>query len=216
MCYSQSLFHACDLIADTWIRAFQRLNTSKDARHRIWRPNKSVYVDKQAPQWYLDIQDPILALDVTDFDMSLINSLYYYTPKSCGARLLWADAMALCGDKLEDMMERTKEKGKEWHKDAVWDIMCSALRMGRRKLTMKIEEWTEGAWCKRYHVHGKHGLKCYRAMAKDQRDDQVRVERQARKRGAEQMDGEGGQGEAAKRVKFTNRDVRDGQDSEEE
>ncbi|KAF2033946.1 hypothetical protein EK21DRAFT_108363 [Setomelanomma holmii] len=175
--YAGANWNICDLIADTWIRAFHKLR-KRAARERFefWRPNKPFLArlpGEYAPQkeWAskLRTQDPLLADDVTDFHAHLLNLLYQRTAPDCGARSLWADTMALRGGKLEDAMtkdkQRKKKDGRTWHPDLVYDIMLTGLRLCRRKLTLKIEESVEGAWCQRYHEHGKHGRSCYREMA---------------------------------------------------
>lgn len=70
--------------------------------------------------------------------------------------------MALCGSRLEASMKKTRNT---WPADLLYDVMCTSMRLVRRRLTLKIEESAEGAWCKRYHEHGRHGLPCYRKVA---------------------------------------------------
>lgn len=187
LAYHHKKWNLCDLIADTWIRAFhaQRNHGARDPTHQLWRLNTAlvkrqqlandakqqgvpgVYAEfhRNAPDYKLTIFDPLLAPDICDFDSSNLNELYHHTESDCGARELWADAMALCGDKTEQMLVDSAKGGFVWHKDLLFNVMASSLRMVRRKLTLKIEESTEGAWCKRYHEHGKHGLPCYRELA---------------------------------------------------
>ena len=76
-----------------------------------------------------------------------------------------ADAMTLGGNKMEEGLNQTTADGHTWHPDLIFNIMCSSLRMVRRKMSLKIEESCEGAWCKRYHEHSKKGLPCYRELA---------------------------------------------------
>lgn len=194
--YTNRLWPICDLIADTWIRAFHALRKNSQLNpahhHPLWRPNKALEArmkitktnlhprpfDAHAPQYNLAVQDPLLDADVTSFDAALLNTLYDNTGADCGARLLWADAMALTGERMDEVMRRARRRGVEWHEGLKHDIMCTSLRMVRRKLTLKIEEGTEGAWCARYHEHGKHGLPCYREVAwrnqggEDEEDDE--------------------------------------------
>jgi hypothetical protein len=181
ICYSGKLWNLCDLIADTWIRAFQDLRKKAlgDPQHELWRPNHALEArmkitdikkqaqpyDDAAPNYDLEAVDPQLDPDVTAFNELILNELFDNTPSNCGARLLWADAMALAGQRVEEQMQITKQRGVKWHPDLVHDVMCTSLRMARRKLTLKIEESTEGAWCKRYHEHSKHGQPCYRELA---------------------------------------------------
>lgn len=159
----------------------------------------------------LEIQDPLLDNDVTDFDAERLQALYDHTRSKCGARLLWADAMTLCGRKMESQIE--KRPG-IWPRELVHDIMCTALRMVGRKLTLKIEEKYEGAWC-RYHEHIKHGLPCYRELVWRQKDwrgnkgfqNQENNETEIgvtknKKRGQEALDGDSDEQGDAKRVRL--------------
>ncbi|KAH8728232.1 hypothetical protein GQ44DRAFT_757630 [Phaeosphaeriaceae sp. PMI808] len=173
--YENAEWNLCDVIVDTWIRAFHNLRkkAKRDEKYQIWLPNTALEqrmrerrpFDDSAPDYKLDVEDPNLHPDVTRFDHDLLRELYDHTPSNCGARLVWADSMALAGDAMERLLIRNKRAGIEWHEDLLYDIMCTSLRMLRRKLTLKNEETTEGAWCKRYHEHTKHGLKCYRRLA---------------------------------------------------
>lgn len=196
LAYQSGLWNICDLIADTWIRAFhaQRTRGASDPDERLWRRNsvlerrqasfreakkqgrtvdEPAEFDKDAPEYHLNTQDPRIASDVVFFDSSLLNELYQFTNAGCGARLLWADAMVLAGDKTQRMFHDTVKRGFEWNAQLQFDVMSISLRMLRRKLTLKIEESTEGAWCARYHEHGKHEPKqpCYRALAATQVED---------------------------------------------
>jgi hypothetical protein len=178
LAYNAMQWNICDLVADTWIRAFhalRRLDAKRINKERMtWRPNPTRRMkhhkgfETGAPKYSttLHVEDPSMARNVTHFRSDLLHMLYSNTRSDSGARLLWADAMALCGSKLEASMKNNK---KQWHADLVYDVMCTSLRMARRKLTLKIEESTEGAWCKRYHEHGKHGLPCYRKIAFERR-----------------------------------------------
>lgn len=114
-------------------------------------------------------QDPELEPDVTLPSAELLHDLFTQTSTECGARRLWVDAMTLCGDKLEARMRVSKKKGEKWHQDLKDEIMYTATRSMGKKLTLKIEEATEGAWCKRYHEHGRHGQRCYRERAYERR-----------------------------------------------
>jgi hypothetical protein len=177
--YNAAQHNLCDLIADTWIRAFHALRRHREMSHKedqLWRPNDALIrrraqgkkgFDDAAPKWghELDVEDPALDANVIDFSSMLLHQLYDATKPNCGARLLWADAMALCGSKLEPRMQSRQKRGETWHPELVHDILCTTLRMARRKLTLKIEEATEGAWCKRYHEHYRLGLPCYRRLA---------------------------------------------------
>ncbi|KAF1914706.1 hypothetical protein BDU57DRAFT_579126 [Ampelomyces quisqualis] len=179
-------WNLCDLIADTWIRAFHALRRrgekSGKEEDMLWRPNKSLIAkhmqglkgyDTKAPDYsrVLRVEDPELEPDVTDFNTKLLDALYSCTPEGCGARTLWADAMALSGKKLENRMQSMKRRKEEWHPDLLFEVLCTSLRISRRKLTLKIEESTEGAWCKRYHEHSRHGKPCYRKLAYARRWD---------------------------------------------
>lgn len=185
-CYENQLWHFCDLIADTWIRALQEANRrshkSKDVRDHMWRKNKplgKIFAEKKKGfktdvyDFGMDVQDPeVNLLDVTRFSPERLRELYTHTRPKCGARLLWADAMALCGRKMEnDIVKRSDV----WPKELFFDVMCTSLRLVGRKLTLKIEEKYEGAWC-RYHEHAKHGLPCYRQLAWQQKGGQEDVD----------------------------------------
>ncbi|KAF1830437.1 hypothetical protein BDW02DRAFT_633643 [Decorospora gaudefroyi] len=243
--YEKRLWDICDLIVDTWIRAFHELRTKGqlDPAFEVWRPNKVLEkrkkraeeakmmgkiipseFDPNPPNYNLEVADPEIGYDVTAVNIDRLNELYKYTDKKCGARLLWADALVLGGDKTEKLMEKC---GHELHKDLVFNTMQTSLRMMRRKLTLKIEESTEGAWCKRYHEHSKHGEPCYREKASreaaEKEDEQTELDimaafmesdhEQGTKRGFEDV----GDAEmsGAKRVRFGGDEDSDG-DSEEE
>ncbi|KAJ4376653.1 hypothetical protein N0V86_006769 [Didymella sp. IMI 355093] len=210
-CYQNGLWHICDLVADTWIRALQvanqRSQKSNDKRCLMWRKNTALEskfkqgklgFKQETQDLGLDIEDPDMAADVTKFIPEHISTLYAHTQPKCGARLLWADAMALRGRTMES--EMTRRPG-VWPRDAFYDVMCTGLRLVGRKLTLKIEEKYEGAWC-RYHEHGRHGLPCYRQLAALQNDtkgDAGRENGLGRKRAR----GDGGSEEkSAKRVRF--------------
>jgi hypothetical protein len=174
LAYNDKQWNVCDLVADTWIRAFhalRRLDAKRlNKEHMTWRPNPTRRMkhhkgfETGTPKYSatLRVEDPSMDPNVTHFRSDLLEMLYSNTHYKCGARLLWADAMALCGSKLEASMRKDR---RQWHADLVFDVMCTSLRMARRKLTLKIEESTEGVWCKRYHEHEKHGLPCYRKLA---------------------------------------------------
>ncbi|KAF1947494.1 hypothetical protein EJ02DRAFT_507927 [Clathrospora elynae] len=205
LCYQSKCWHLCDMIADTWIRAFhaQRRNGQKNPAYQTWRPNTALErrkrdaqeakrkgipdlhpeFDTHAPDYGLEAADPELDEDVTAMHTDLLNKLYDHTDKQCGARLLWADALALSGDKMEKAIESATKRGHALHADLLFNIMQTSLRMLRRKLTLKIEESTEGAWCRRYHEHAKYGRVCYRKVACDEEKEGERV-----------MEGEGGYG----------------------
>lgn len=187
VCFNRKLWNLCDLIVDTWIRKLHtvRALARRDPRYQVWRPNPvleerqrlardvrlqkiqgvSAEFDTSAPQYKLGAVDPDIDDDVVNYDSSNLNELYQYTPLNCGARRLWADSMALGGDKVEDMLVCAAKRGVVWHPDLLFNIMTTSLRMMRRKLTLKIEETTEGAYCKRYHEHTKHKQPCYRELA---------------------------------------------------
>jgi hypothetical protein len=167
VCYHREQWDGCDLIADTWIRALQRTNARYDMKGKMWKPNQSTTYKAVTSKDYTDIEDPVLDSSVFDFDQDRINELFFHTNKKCGARFLWADAMALCGSVIEDKLEKLEPlTGRGWHKDLVWEIMKTSLRLVRAKLTLKIEEKTPSEWCRRYHEHGRNnrGLRCYREL----------------------------------------------------
>jgi hypothetical protein len=238
--YNAAQYNLCDLVADTWIRAFHALRRHHEKTNkedRFWRPNNALLrrraqgkkgFDDAAPKWghKLHVEDPALDANVVDFSSTLLHQLYDATKPNCGARLLWADAMALCGSKLEPRIQSWKKRGETWHPELVHDILCTTLRMARRKLTLKIEEGTEGAWCKRYHEHYRLGLPCYRRLAyerkvrgeetsdEDESDDEVAQVVEAKLGAGEKRTLEGVKGGEvemgnAKRVRLEDREVTD-------
>jgi hypothetical protein len=182
--YQDKRWSLCDLIADTWIRAFHAKRRREERTGKetelTWRFNSALYsrrehgkkgFDSNAPNYRreLHVEDPQLEPEVTVFSRELLDTLYDQTDRQCVARNLWADAMALSGSKLENKMQIDKRKHVKWNDSLIYDIMCTSLRMTRRKLTLKIEEATEGAWCKRYHMHTANGTPCYRKLAYDRK-----------------------------------------------
>ena len=174
-CYEGRLWNYCDLIADTWIRTLQKANKrshrKQNKKEFMWRENraleqifaqKGLGFKKKAPDYGLDVEDPGMDRDVSAIDPERLRDLFAHTTSGCGARVLWADAMALGGQNMEHEMTQHPAI---WPKDLVFEIMCSSLRLVGRKLTLKIEEKYEGAWCRRYHEHAKHGRACYRKLA---------------------------------------------------
>ncbi|KAF2997901.1 hypothetical protein E8E13_004434 [Curvularia kusanoi] len=170
--YENEAWHLCDLIADTWIRALQKANRRSyrngNVKNRMWRENRALHVRegrsgfRDEPQEYrLDIQDPKLDRDVSAIDPNQLHNLFTHTRPGCGARLLWADAIALRGQKMEKEFCKRSEA---WPEDLFYDVACTALRMVGKRLTLKIEDKYEGAWC-RYHEHVKHRQPCYRKSA---------------------------------------------------
>ncbi|KAH9870000.1 hypothetical protein J1614_006921 [Plenodomus biglobosus] len=183
------LVDICDLVIDTWIRAFHA-QRSRDVRadpsNGLWRRNsvlkkrrarfegahhqagleydEPVEFGWNAPVYKLSAEDPTLDRDVISFDSTLLGELYAHTPVNCGARRLWSDAMVLAGDKATRMFVDTARHGFVWPQGFKDDVMKTSLRILRRKVTLKIEESSEGAWCKRYHGHGAERV-CYRAAA---------------------------------------------------
>jgi hypothetical protein len=189
------------MICDTWIRAFhsQRKQSQLKPEDQIWRPNPALDRRKRKAQqaamrglsipsefdtnpkdYDLVVTDPELESDVTDVHTDLLNSLYDYTSPNCGARLLWADTLALGGDKTEKVIENLTKHRVELHPQLLFNIMQTSLRMCRRNLTLKIEESTEGAWCKRYHEHWRNKQPCYRERASTYREDEDDVEEMGR------------------------------------
>jgi hypothetical protein len=230
LCYKEEQWNLCDLVADTWARALQSANTDETNRHIMWRNNTALSklqadgmkgFDRSAPIYDLDVEDPTLAAEVARFDENILTNIYGNTAKDCGARLLWADAMALCGTALEETSQQMANNGYLWHPELVFDIMCSSLRMVRRRLTMKIEEATEGAWCSRYHEHTKLNRPCYRwsawqeQLARDKGDEtrEAAGARRHKKRSREETSGYESQ---SKRVRFNAEDVEVESESEEE
>ncbi|KAG9191506.1 hypothetical protein G6011_10240 [Alternaria panax] len=186
LCYQRQRWDLCDMVSDTWIRAFHdvRNRGQHKPQNQIWRPNpaldrrkrkaqevwmKGQYIpsefDPDPKEYNLHVTDPELDQDVTWINTDTLNLLYEFTSPSCGARFLWADTLALFGDKAEVVIEGLTREGFHLHPELLFNIMQTSLRMCRRNLTLKIEESTEGAWCKRYHEHGKNGQRCYRELA---------------------------------------------------
>lgn len=224
-CYETQLWHFCDLIADTWIRALQKANRrshkSKDEKEHLWRENRALEkkfrhkkkgFKNDVFDFGLDVQDPDIAADVADCTPAQLRELYAHTAPKCGARLLWADAVALHGRKMESSIV---ERPDVWPADLFYDVMCTCLRMVGRKLTLKIEERYEGAWC-RYHEHIRHGQPCYRELAwlqskerkggEDEDGDGVEevggATASGEKRGVEALGSGGDEQVDAKRVRF--------------
>lgn len=185
--YIQDNIPLCDLIADVWIRAFQERNRSTTLPP-MWTPNKA-HVERtitihnrgmkgfhsvglpNVPLWQQKLSLPSLDNDVTDFNPQLLNNLYHYTAEANGARLLWADALALCGNSAEDWFLACKKEGIELHPDIAYNVMCTTLRSYRRRLTLKIEEVGKKKWCQRYHLHSKWALECHRETEIETQED---------------------------------------------
>ncbi|KAF9734907.1 hypothetical protein PMIN01_07810 [Paraphaeosphaeria minitans] len=189
--YIQDNIQLCDLITDAWIRAFQERNRSTTLP-QMWMPNKAhaeraltvITKDKHrhmkdyhrtglpdVPKWQHKLPLPTLADDVTDFDPTLLNALYHHTAEGNGARMLWADALALCGTAAEEWFLACKKERVELHADLVFNVMCTTLRSYRRRLTLKTEEVGKDKWCRRYHLHSKWGMECHRPMGDDEGDE---------------------------------------------
>jgi hypothetical protein len=173
-CYENRLWNHCDLIADTWIRALQKANKrshrKKNKVEYMWRENRALEkvfaqkgkgFKKNPPDYGLDVEDPGMDRDVSAIDPERLRDLFAHTNQGCSTRLLWADNIALCGQKMEDRITQHPDL---WPQDLFYEVMCTSLRLIGRKLTLKIEEKYEGAWC-RYHEHAKHGRPCYRRLA---------------------------------------------------
>ena len=227
-CYQQQLWDLCDVVTDTWIRAFHARRHAASQMQKgsvaAWRRNRALErlrrsalaaqrrgeavpaeYDVHAPVYALDVSDPELEASVTDTNVGLLNTLYAHTRAPCGARLMWADALALGGDRTDEVLERAEKRGEKLNRDLVFDTMQSTLRLVRRKRTLKIEEAAEGAWCARYHEHGRWGMQCYRERASKQ---------ETGGEGEDMMDVEMEEGRAAgKSVRFGDEDE---YDSEEE
>ncbi|KAF1950015.1 hypothetical protein CC80DRAFT_554701 [Byssothecium circinans] len=218
--YEQNEFNFCDLIADTWIRAFHKANHDVDKKggngtERPWLnkslmyKNPELYRDRDAAEYdreYWKVREIKLDKTVTTIRapnhttaqkgkkkgqlqtdnngsslLECVNTLYHATSRTCPARLLWADMLALHGYPLSLKLTpphhtsgSPKAKcsgdrvGHGLHRDLVWDIMSTSLRMVRCKVSLNCEEMVEGAWCKRYHIHTTLGEKCYRQLHKEQ------------------------------------------------
>jgi hypothetical protein len=125
--YQSHYWHVCDLIADTWIRAFQNLNKTSP----IWRANRSEYLYKARNPAEIGLHkfDPPLDRQVCAFEAKLLNNLYHHTDNKCGARMLWADSMALVGAEWEAELTSRERRHNKWHPDLIFNVMCTALRM---------------------------------------------------------------------------------------
>jgi hypothetical protein len=214
--YTAGQWNICDLVADTWIRMWhalrRRAEKSGTEDSQLWRVNNPLKRQRMQgkggfnpdPPTYgrkLAVADPTLSDSAHSFDRKLLSDLYTHTRPGCGARLLWADCMALCGSKIEHQMARDKKHGETWHPDLMYDMLCTTLRMLRRKLTLKIEESTEGVWCERYHEHGKYGLPCYRKLAAEEIEQEEKVGR-SRKRARQSIEGEADEENQVKRARY--------------
>ncbi|KAF2744674.1 hypothetical protein M011DRAFT_460711 [Sporormia fimetaria CBS 119925] len=165
LAYSQSHHHICDLIVDTWILAFHVVeasaNSSKWIPLRNPRPSAQYIRPPPSPSALRNL--PKLDGLVTGFDPVRLNELYAHTRADCGARMLWADAMALSGKWLERRLNKKGSMMKDWNAELVWDVMMTGLRGWRQRLTLGVEEGDKGRekWCKRYHEHVRVGGECY-------------------------------------------------------
>ncbi|ORY16367.1 hypothetical protein BCR34DRAFT_597661 [Clohesyomyces aquaticus] len=164
--YYHKQWNITDLVADIWIRAFHAVEGDED--QHLWKTNKSPCYPRDwkgnpIEELEDDNGDPPLDRKVTEFNGGELRNLFDFTQKGCGARHLWADAMALCGSTVEEQFEA--DGPKKWHPDLVFEVMRTALRLVRVRRTLKIEERHPSSWCKRYHEHGKHALPCYRELA---------------------------------------------------
>jgi len=188
--YSKSDFAICDLVVDTWIRAFQDRARSALSSQHIWLANPQHVEREQSsttttpwtgfprkPKWQRDEPLPALAKDVTEFHPVLIDALYTHTLADSGARMVFADAMALCGDRYLASLTRPGEHAR-WHPEFIADTLVTALRLVRSKTTLEIEKTAEGAWCARYHGHSGSGGACYRVQV--EREEQCETVREAR------------------------------------
>jgi hypothetical protein len=166
LAYSQDKYNICDLIADTWIWAFQKMDV--DPRTRVWRGNVTDYKPREEIEGPCDHFTTLIDRHITSFDFKLLRELYDNTGRDCGARLLWADALALCAAWLELKMDARTPDMRKWHPELMWDVLRTSLRMSGVRLTLKIEEKNHQAWCERYHEHTKHSAECYRKLAEEQ------------------------------------------------
>ena len=144
----------------------------RDPNRKIWVVNKSPHAThKIVPS--NDNGEPRIAPNTMQFDLDRIAELYRNTRTNCGARHVWADAMALCGTGLDNntsLISGGRHKHK-WPRDLIWNVMRIALRSTRVRRTMAIEQRHPKEWCKRFHEHGKHNdAPCYRDLAKLETD----------------------------------------------
>ncbi|KAF1996373.1 hypothetical protein P154DRAFT_538064 [Amniculicola lignicola CBS 123094] len=191
----------CDLIVDTWIRAFQTLSRRHDRKEekhphlksaRLWRKNRDrkavnshyMHTTKTHGHPKNDNGKPYLDDTVTAFDSALLNKLYEQTKGDTlnGARWFWADAFALCGKRMAELLEVSPPG--TWHPEFVANVAVKALSAVRLRVTFLCEvRWPE-EWCKRYHAHGE-GSECYRVVCR-----RVRKAEEEERRKEEEEEGE--------------------------
>lgn len=165
LAYSNKKYHICDLVADTWIRQFQVIDAK--GRTKIWQENKTTFIRERfanAPR--NDNGAPEFSSGAMRFDIGRIHELYENTRDDCGARFIWADAMALCGKGLETQLRKAGEPMDmdDWPDQLMKEICKVTLRAMRIRLTLKIEEPHPEEWCERYHEHPKYNQPCYRRI----------------------------------------------------
>jgi hypothetical protein len=178
LAYNHNAYHICDLVVDNWIREFQKQN--KHDKTTIWQPNRADYYKKcmrKPPR----NDNGELATDrtVTTFNLDLLSELYNHTNEKCGARAMWADAMALCGKWLRAKIGKPGFEKERWPPELLWDVLHMSLGLVRVRLTSKIEEPDPKEWCMRYHEHDKHGSKCYRVLVREKNEAEDEAERAA-------------------------------------
>ncbi|KAF1980333.1 hypothetical protein BU23DRAFT_548494 [Bimuria novae-zelandiae CBS 107.79] len=172
---TQGCTKLCDLVADLWIHGFHERARGKPCGVRPFWMENTAHTDREPDdykcrgmppkkKWQKELDLPELNDNVTVFHPELVNQLYHHTPRDHPVRNLWADSIALGGPTAEKILLRMRKNGTEFHEDFIWDVMCTSLRMARKKLTLRIEMLGKDAWCERYHIHGKE-TPCHRAEA---------------------------------------------------
>lgn len=174
LAYHNRSWNICDLVVDTWIREFQRMDESQHVK--FWKKNKSRY-QAPGPIPPNDNGSPDLDCQVGSFDFHRLSELYTHTAKGCGARFVWADSMALGGGWLECRLDWHGMARERWPPELIWDVMRTSLRLARVRRTLKVEEKHPSAWYKRYHEHAKHGQPCYREVAREKKELQREMDR---------------------------------------
>ncbi|KAF2009091.1 hypothetical protein BU24DRAFT_474556 [Aaosphaeria arxii CBS 175.79] len=105
LAYALSLPNICDLIADTWIQQFHAIDDVKALR--IWRRNRDVEEDPRLKGVveFVGNGETFVDTRAMEFNPVRIGELYGNTGRECGARMVWADALALCGADAEEVLE---------------------------------------------------------------------------------------------------------------
>jgi hypothetical protein len=168
LAYEAKDWEKVDLVTDTFIRALKM--RYERGEHIAWQRNEG-----SAPQSKPDLApdhntiSAIVHISATNFDVRVIRHLYEYTEDGAGLRRVWADAMALCGERVASRMLE------DWPQAFIIDAMKSSMQGFRKEVTFSIEEDDSAKWCGRYHEHSKHGKACYRMLAARVENDSLFV-----------------------------------------